>query len=39
MRREGFDPHRTFQQVAATPIARRLLKMFSRHHGLSRGPR
>jgi GMP synthase (glutamine-hydrolysing) len=39
MRREGFDPHQTFQQVAATPIARRLLKMFSRHHGLSRGPR
>jgi GMP synthase (glutamine-hydrolysing) len=39
MRREGFDPHHAFQQVAATPIARRLLKMFSRHHGLSRGLR
>jgi GMP synthase (glutamine-hydrolysing) len=39
MRREGFDPHRAFQQVAATPIARRLLKMFSRHHGLARTSR
>ncbi len=37
MRREGFDPHHTYRQVAATPIARRLLKMFSRHHGLSHG--
>jgi GMP synthase (glutamine-hydrolysing) len=37
MRREGFDPQHAFRQVAATPIARRLLKMFSRHHGLSRG--
>ncbi|RUL73580.1 glutamine amidotransferase [Dyella choica] len=36
MRREGFDPHRAYRQVAATPLARRLLKMFSRHHGLSR---
>lgn len=35
MRREGFDPHHTYRQVAATPLARRLLKMFSRHHGLS----
>lgn len=39
MRREGFDPQHTFQQVAATPMARRLLKTFSRHHGFSRGPR
>lgn len=35
MRREGFDPHHAFRQVAATPSARRLLRMFSRHHGLS----
>ena len=39
MRREGFDPHHAFRQVAATPSARRLLKMFSRHHGLNRGSR
>lgn len=39
MRREGFDPHHAYRQVAATPIARRLLKSFARHHGLSRGPR
>ncbi|MBE1160108.1 glutamine amidotransferase [Dyella acidiphila] len=39
MRREGFDPQRAFQQVAATPMARRLMKLFSRHHGLLRGPR
>lgn len=39
MRREGFDPHHTYRQVAATPIARRLLKSFARHHGLNRGPR
>lgn len=35
MRREGFDPHHAFRQVAATPNARRLLRMFSRRHGLS----
>jgi GMP synthase (glutamine-hydrolysing) len=35
MRREGFDPHHAYRQVAATPLARRLLKMFSRRHGLS----
>lgn len=34
MRREGFDPQHTFRQVAATPIARRLMRTFSRHHGL-----
>lgn len=39
MRREGFDPHHAYRQVAATPIARRLLKMFSRHHGLSHASR
>ena len=39
MRREGFDPHHTYRQVAATPNARRFLKMFSRHHGLSRSQR
>jgi GMP synthase (glutamine-hydrolysing) len=39
MRQEGFDPQHTFRQVAATPNARRLLKMFSRHHGLHRGSR
>lgn len=35
MRREGFDPHHTFRQVAATPLARRLFRQFSRHHGLA----
>jgi GMP synthase (glutamine-hydrolysing) len=35
MRREGFDPHHVYQQVAATPIARRLLRHFARHHGLA----
>lgn len=35
MHREGFDPHHTFRQVAATPIARRLLRHFSRHHGMA----
>ena len=39
MRREGFDPHHTYRQVAATPLARRLLKMFSRHHGLNHASR
>lgn len=39
MHREGFDPHHTYRQVAATPLARRLLRMFSRHHGLSHAPR
>lgn len=39
MCREGFDPHRTYRQVAATPLARRLLKVFSRHHGLSHSQR
>jgi GMP synthase (glutamine-hydrolysing) len=35
MHREGFDPHHTFRQVAATPIARRFLRHFSRHHGMA----
>lgn len=33
MRREGSDPKQAFQAVAATPIARRLLRQFSRMHG------
>lgn len=37
MRREGFDPHHTWQQVAPTPLARRLFRQFSRHHGLAAG--
>lgn len=37
MKREGFDPHHTFKQVAATPLARRLFRQFSRHHGLASG--
>lgn len=39
MRREGFDPHDAFRQVAATPNARRLLKVFSRQHGLTQPQR
>ncbi|PWK82096.1 glutamine amidotransferase [Fulvimonas soli] len=35
MHREGFDPHHAYRQVAATPMARRLLRHFARHHGLS----
>ncbi|WP_266158458.1 glutamine amidotransferase-related protein [Dyella silvatica] len=35
MQREGFDPRHTFKQVAATPIARRLLSHFARYHGLA----
>jgi len=37
MKREGFDPHHTFRQVAPTPLARRLFRQFSRHHGLAAG--
>jgi len=33
MRREGSDPQRTFGDVAATPIARRLLRQFAHQHG------
>jgi len=32
MQREGTDPQQVFSAVAATPIARRLLRHFSRHH-------
>jgi GMP synthase (glutamine-hydrolysing) len=35
MRREGFDPQRSFREVAATPVARGLLHGFAHHHGLS----
>ncbi|MFC4763406.1 glutamine amidotransferase [Dyella koreensis] len=35
MHKEGFDPHHTFRQVAPTPMARRLLRQFARHHGLT----
>lgn len=33
LRREGADPQQVFASVAATPIARRLLRHFSRLHG------
>ncbi|MDE2154314.1 MAG: glutamine amidotransferase [Xanthomonadaceae bacterium] len=33
MRREGVDPQQIFGAVAATPIARRLLRLFARKHG------
>ncbi|WP_049620713.1 glutamine amidotransferase [Frateuria defendens] len=39
MQREGADPHHTYRQVAATPIARRLLRAFARQHGLSHARR
>jgi GMP synthase (glutamine-hydrolysing) len=35
MRREGTDPLQIFNAVAATPVARRLLRQFSRRHGWS----
>jgi GMP synthase - Glutamine amidotransferase domain len=35
MRKEGADPLRIFNAVAATPVARRLLRQFSRRHGWS----
>lgn len=35
MHREGFDPHQAYRQVAPTPIARRLLRHFARHHGMA----
>lgn len=35
MRREGSDPKSVFQAVAATPVARQLLRHFSRIHGWS----
>lgn len=33
MQREGTDPRRTFCTVAATPVARGLLRQFARQHG------
>jgi GMP synthase (glutamine-hydrolysing) len=33
MQREGSDPQQIFRAVAATPLARRLLRRFSRRHG------
>ncbi len=33
MRREGFDPRSVFRAVAATPVARQLLRRFSLLHG------
>ncbi len=35
MRREGFDPRSVFRAVAATPVARQLLRRFSLMHGWS----
>jgi GMP synthase (glutamine-hydrolysing) len=35
MQREGADPRQAFSAVAATPLARRLLRLFSRRHGWS----
>ncbi len=35
LRREGADAERIFKAVAATPIARRLLRQFARRHGWS----
>jgi GMP synthase (glutamine-hydrolysing) len=33
MRREGSNPLHAFRAVGATPVARRLLQLFARHHG------
>lgn len=38
LRREGADPERIFKEVAATPVARRLLRQFARQHAWSAGP-
>lgn len=35
LQREGADPRHIFSAVAATPVARRLLRQFSRRHGWS----
>lgn len=35
MRSEGSDPDRIYHDVAATPIARRLLRQFATHRGLA----
>jgi GMP synthase (glutamine-hydrolysing) len=37
MHREGSDPHEVWRQVAATPIARRIMRSFGLRHGLSAG--
>lgn len=34
MHREGSDPHEAYRQVAATPVARGLLRAFAHRHGL-----
>lgn len=38
MFREGNDPHRVYREVAATPVARALLKRFARQNGLAPSP-
>jgi GMP synthase (glutamine-hydrolysing) len=35
LRHEGSDPHHVYRQVAATPIARRIMRAFGLRHGLS----
>jgi len=35
MRREGSDPHQVYRQVAATPLARQIMRGFGMRHGLS----
>jgi len=35
MQREGSDPHLVYRQVAATPIARQIMRGFGLRHGLS----
>jgi GMP synthase (glutamine-hydrolysing) len=35
IRREGGDPQRVYREVAATPIARRIMRGFGLRHGLS----
>ncbi|TAL74139.1 MAG: glutamine amidotransferase [Rhodanobacter sp.] len=39
MRREGGDPQRVYRDIAATPIARRLLQRFALRPGLGKIPR
>ncbi|MDO1530620.1 glutamine amidotransferase [Fulvimonas sp. R45] len=34
MHREGSDPRHVYRQVAPTPVARRLMRVFAHHHGL-----
>jgi GMP synthase (glutamine-hydrolysing) len=35
MRKEGGDPDLAYRQVAATPLARRIMRTFGLRHGLS----